>query len=129
MIFRQITYPVSVEEAYHRAVTAPGSASADVLTALASSGLPMPSGQGLRVGDYVVEAGGSVYRSTFAPSARRAEDAGAVTVGAGETRTNVDIRIPTERAFLVAGIARSPAGPAVRGAALDARGRPGDVPV
>jgi len=128
IMFRHLTYPLSVQDAYHRAATSRGTAANDVRPLLDWTGLPFPSGRGIRIGEYTLEPAGTAndsrplppltngeviaYRSTFARGARRAEDADVVVVRTAETHSNIDLQIPPERTFTITGVARDPTGPA-----------------
>lgn len=82
---------------------------------------------GLAPGDYYVQAGGSVVMSpqaviatqmapTYFPSARDVRGASVVSVTAGQTASNVDIRMEVEPLFKVRGIVVDQQGAPVAGA-------------
>lgn len=128
VVFRELAYSASVEDAYHAAASTRPSDAPDILSRFDSTGLPAPSGRGVRMGEFFLEPPGSsndglptpspsngplvAYRSTFHPSARRVEESDVVVLRPGETRPDVNVRVPIERTFRITGVAKEPNGPA-----------------
>jgi CBS domain-containing protein len=100
-----------------------GDFSSPALMEVALLGMGGANGMGLRVGDHLVNSASgaqpivsgdgrmAVYVTQFYPAAASASDATIVTVGSGESRGNIDIRMPLLPAARISGIVTGPTGP------------------
>jgi hypothetical protein len=90
-----------------------------IVTDLLYSGIRPQSGEGFRAGDIVLNHPGPamplapdgrvlVYTNTFAPGTASGADAAVVPLGAGESRTGVDVAIRFSPAVRVSGVVTAP---------------------
>jgi hypothetical protein len=133
--------PASTADAYWQAMASDDQTSRATLGQLASSGT-LSAASGVWVGDQRVQtvAGRAVtppsdpgaplfiYPRTFYPATEKTDDASVITVGSGDERQAVDIRVRPVRTSRVSGVVTGPTGPAPNARVTISPASTSDVP-